>query len=330
MKKIALFLTFFIIAGGVYFLNNTKPEFQIVATSYESDTTTISSYKKNDSYERLEFEIGGVENYDEKNSIMFDKYGDKLITISPVNESKEYIIEENPMQISEYNGFSYILHNEGINSFSIKIYDKDYTPVKTSEIIDGFARNFLVIDDILYILANNYDEENNRSVLIYQVSMNDLTIKSFIEIPTLTYGFYIRENKNKKIEIYGHENEETKYLTISLVDIKTSALENTYKTDIPSMWVSKVIDLDDEKIIFNSFSIIKWDANNQFKEVFSSSTASLIDLEYNQTSEIYYLLLGDHEKNDFKINKLNSTFEVTEEIELKENFIPTDLLLQTN
>jgi hypothetical protein len=306
---------------------NPKNSFTIVASSYVDSSTSLYNYKGKNLVETSTYPIGGVESIDYNNNrLMFNRYGDKVISNKNDDEFKLYKVKANPQQIEKYKEKQYILYNEGVNLFSISIYDNDYNILKSSGNFSGYARNYLINNDIIYVLANVYEQNLNRSVGVYAIDIASLEVLSFTELEGLTFGFYM-ERFNNEIEIYGNSNEEAQDLAIytyDLVDLKTNLL---VKSDIKAMWVNKVIVVDNKKIILNQYSIISLDESGTLKKEFINK-GSFIDFEYDKSDEIYYVLIGDFEDSVFEVLKLKKNFEVIERIPLAVgDKTPTDLEL---
>ncbi|MFK5708097.1 hypothetical protein [Lysinibacillus boronitolerans] len=199
--------------------------------------------------------------------------------------------------------------------------------MQQSEKLPGNAQNFIIKNDIVYVLSVLYDKNSKRTVGIYSLDINSLKVIELIEIPGLTFAFYLRE-MNGVLEIYGNKNEEAKDLTIYTHDISNKKTNLIVNSDIPVMWISKVIDTDKKEIILNDYSIVSLDKYKIPKVEFENNK-TLIDMEYRESDKSFYVLSGDFEKNEFEVDKLNENFDIIESIPLSiEEKKPTDLLLK--
>jgi hypothetical protein len=315
-----------ILIAIIGFIRNDT-DFTVLATSYSESSTTLYNYNNKKVVDTNTFPIGGVENliYDDKgHGIMYDNNGDQLVTIVD-DETKNYNINNNPSQLIKNDNGQYMLHNGNLK-FSISKYNEEYDKLVQSEKLPGFAQNFIIHNDSIYVLTNVYDENSNRKVTIYALDINSLKVLNSIEVSGLTFGFYIRE-VDGDLKIYGNSNEEAKDLSIYTHQLANKKTNLKVKSDIKVMWVSKVIDINEKEIILNDFSIVSVDKNNVPKIEFKNDQ-TLIDLEYNKAEECYYLLAGDFDKNQFEVHKLNSNFDIIESSSLDLGHKkPTDLLL---
>lgn len=312
----------------VLFAFDSKPSFKVLATDYVKDITEIYTYRGNHIVNKNVYQIGGVEiiNNNKNEKVMFNKYGNELITIA--NQKVEnFKIKENPLQIEKFNNKNLALHNEGINSFKLQVYDNDYNSINQSIKAEGYARNFIIINNSIYVLANIYDLEQNRTVGVYVFDLTTLEILNFTEMEELTFGFHM-EKFGDNIEVYGNSSEIKQDLTTYLLNIKTLETNLVINSNIPVMWVSKSIKIDSYKIILNNYSIISID-NKKMIKVEYMNDQTLIDLEYDKKDKVFYLLSGDFESKKFQVQKLNQEFELIETIYLNEDSkTPTDLILE--
>ncbi|KPN96086.1 hypothetical protein [Lysinibacillus sp. ZYM-1] len=219
-----------------------KIDFAILATSYSEDSTSLYNYNNNNKLvDEYIYSIGGVEKlyfHKEGKGLIYDSYGEQLITINN-EKTKEYKIKHDPIQLEQTKNGQVILHNDNLG-FDVSIYNDDFKVMQQSEKLPGNAQNFIIKNDIVYVLSVLYDKNSKRTVGIYSLDINSLKVIELIEIPGLTFAFYLRE-MNGVLEIYGNKNEEAKDLTIYTHDISNKKTNLIVNTDIPVMWISKVI-----------------------------------------------------------------------------------------
>lgn len=307
---------------------DSKPSFKVLATDYVNDITEIYTYRGNHLVNKDVYQIGGVEiiNNNKNEKVMFNKYGNELITIAN-QKVKNFKIKKNPLQIEKFNNKNFALHNEGINSFQLQVYDNNYNVTNQSIKTDGYARNFIIINNLIYVLANKYDLEQNRTVGVYVFNLTTLETLHFTEMEELTFGFHM-EKFGDTIEIYGNSSEVKKDLTTYSLNIKNFESKLIIKSDIPVIWVSKILKIDGYNIILNNYSIISIDNSKNIKVEYKNDQ-TLIDFEYDEKKRVFYLLSGDFATKKFQVQKLNQKFELIETIYLNENNkTPTDLILE--
>ncbi|MCA1031371.1 hypothetical protein LCL95_10070 [Bacillus timonensis] len=310
-----------------FFSFDSKTSFTILATDYGEKSTEFYTYKGNKLVNTESYPIGGVESLQTSHEkVIFNKYGNDLMTLTD-GDYTEYEIRANPLQIERYEMENYALHNEGINAFRFVIYDKDYNVVKESVKIEGYARNFIMNNGVIYVLANIYNlETNHRTVGIYTFDPKNLERLSFTSFEELTFGFYM-ERFDDKIEVYGHSDEKKKELTIYELDTDNLHAKLVKKSDVTVMWVNKSVVIGDKKYILNDYSIISIDGGGNLKVEFENGQV-LIDFEYDEKEKCMYVLSGDFEKEIFQVQKLDQQFTLLETVPLKETKLtPTDLLL---
>lgn len=216
----------------------------VLCTNYDLETSSIYNFKNGKSKNHKDYNIGNINGLFDSNNkyILFDTYGSKLLVDNKVNIN-EYEIKYNPVQIYEYNGLNYILHNDTINKFSITIYDSNFKIKLNSSFLEGFAQNFFIKDNFIYIISNVYNDNLNRTVKLYILDLNTLNFINSIEIQDMTFAFYINFN-NEKIYIYGNEFEEELNLSICVYNIKDN-IQNTTTYDKKAMWVKNVLFIND-------------------------------------------------------------------------------------
>ncbi|MCM3744266.1 hypothetical protein M3193_08935 [Sporosarcina luteola] len=177
------------------------------------------------------------------------------------------------------------------------------------------------------MLTNVYEEDGNRTVGIYTLDTENLLLKNFTELEDLTYGFYL-ENNNGELVIYGNSNEDEKDLTVYSIDLNTGKKTLRVKSENKAMWVSKVLNIDKQKIILNNFSIITMSDNFENLKVAYANNRTLIDFEYDVVNKEFYLLSGDPEENTFEVVILDESFLELKKYKLEfEDTIPKDILL---
>lgn len=243
---------------------------------------------------------------------------------------KKYVVKYNPVQLklNESKDKHFMLHNEGINLFSISTYDNNFDVLLESDAHSGYAQNFIINNNKIYVLANVYKKGGDRKVGIYTLDIDNLEVLSFTEIKGLTFAFYVRKTNDNTLKIYGNSSEKAKDTTIYTYNLSNKRTNLVVQSDIKTMWVSKVFDIDNKEIILNDFSIISLDENNKIKVEFQNNE-TLIELEYDKEGEIYYLLSGDIRQNKFSVSKLNNNFKVIERLPLEtKDKVPTDLELR--
>lgn len=306
---------------------DSKPSFKVLTTDYVKDITEVYTYRGNHLVNKDVYQIGGVEiiNNNKNEKVIFNKYGNELITIAN-QKIKNFKIKENPLQIEKIDNKNFALHNVGINSFQLQVYDNHYNQINQSIKTGGYARNFIIINNLIYVLANKYDLEQNRTVGVYAFDLTTLEMLHFTEMEELTFGFHMEKFGNT-IEVYGNSSEFKQDLTTYSLNIENLETNLIYKSDIPVMWVSKSVKIDSYKIILNNYSIISIDNKKNIKVEYMNDQ-TLIDLEYDKKNKVFYLLSGDFETKKFQVQKLNQRFELIETIFLNENRTPTDLVIE--
>lgn len=116
------------------------------------------------------------------------------------------------------------------------------------------------------------------------------------------------------IEVYGHNNENSKYLALSTYDIEKNKLDKTNKVNDlviyeDVMWIDKVFKVDDKKYIVNSLSILVLDKENKLIQTVKVDKSTIVDCEYDKKenqfivlSKNYNILIYD---NQFKLLEEN-------------------------
>lgn len=88
------------------------------------------------------------------------------------------------------------------------------------------------------------------------------------------------------------------------------------------MWVNIVINLNDKKVILNSYSIISMTKDYKNLKVEYNDDSTLIDIVYDKDKGVFYLLKGYYEERIFE------NFSEINRIKLKnKDTIPTKIFL---
>lgn len=328
---LTLFILVAVVIVGLFtagFMNKNSHDFTVLSTNYLDKKTDIQTYHNNSLVGYTSFPIGGVETieYDDVDQFIFDKYGDELLEIEN-NITKNHKIKMEPLFLEKYKDNIYALHNEGINSFSLAIYDHEFNSIDNSEEIPGFARKFVITGELIHVLANVYEQDGNRTVGIYTFDFENLRLKNFTELEELTYGFYI-ENNNGELVIYGNSDEKKKDLVVYSINLNSGEKTLRVKSENKVMWVSKVLNLDNQKIMLNNFSIISMGIDFKNITVVYANDKTLIDFEYDEVNKIFYLLSGNPEEDTFEVVILDRNFSELKKYPLEfEDTIPKDILL---
>lgn len=328
MKKnyyfyILILLTFISI---FYIFNYTSDKISVLCTNYDLETSAIYNFKNGKSKNHKDYSIGninGLFNSDNK-YILFDTYGTKLLVDNKVNIN-EYSVKYNPVQIYEYNKLNYILHNDTINKFSITTYDSNFIVKLNSYIFEGFAQNFFIKDNFIYIISNVYNDNLERTVKLYILDSNTLNFINSIDIQDMTFAFYMNFN-NDKIYIYGNQSEEKLNLSLCVYNLKDS-IQNTTIYDKKAMWVKNVLFINDYIYILNDFSIIILDKNFNIKKEFSIDNYIFIDFYYNKSISQFVVLTGNYSSDEYKIIKLNNDLNIQDSFSINtDSKIPIKLI----
>jgi hypothetical protein len=179
----------------------------------------------------------------------------------------------------------------------------------------------------MLILANIYDENDNRTVGIYEIDINTLEVKIFTELEKLTYGFFMEKYHNNLV-VYGNSNEAKKDLTVYTYNLSNRKTTLRINSNHKAMWVNRVINLNDKKVILNSYSIISMTKDYKNLKVEYNDDSTLIDIVYDKDKGVFYLLKGYYEERIFEVIILDKNFSEINRIKLKnKDTIPTKIFL---
>lgn len=309
-----------------YMFNYNSDKISVLCTNYDLETSAVYNFKNGKSKNHKDYNIGninGLFNSDNK-YILFDTYGTKLLVDNKVNIN-EYSVKYNPVQIYEYNELNYILHNDTINKFSITTYDSNFNVKLNSSLLEGFAQNFFIKDNFIYIISNVYNDNLERNVKLYILDSNTLNFINSIDIQDMTFAFYINFN-NDKIYIYGNQSEEKLNLSLCVYNLK-NGLQNTTTYDKKAMWVKNVLFINDYIYILNDFSIIVLDKNLNIKQEFTIDNSTFIDFYYNKSISQFVVLTGNYSSDEYKIIKLSNDLDIQDSFSINtDSKIPIKLI----
>ena len=276
-------------------------EFKVISTSYSKPFTSIQVFKNFKMVETKQYNISGVTKISD--GLIFDMYGDTLIDLKSKDKSV-HKTEVNPLNIKRVNDGLVSLNNSNLNEFSITKYTTNYKKSQGTKRFVGHARDFIIDQSNIYVLANVYGE-TSRDVTLYTIDRKSLKVKSVKIIPQLTFGFYFKKI-DQQIKIYGNLTEENEELAISTYNIKTKSSELTLTVPESVVWVSKTKQISNQKeLLLNVYSLLEVDyKTKQVKRAYASKNA-LIDFRYHALERCYYVLEGDVERRVYSVTVLN-------------------------
>lgn len=131
--------------------SNLNSRYKIITTSFQGDGTTILKYENNRLISSDYLNINEVKNtYNNGNLLMGTGIGELVDFTKSYRPIDIYPFATDYLR---YDNSAYILHKDG-TGFTIKKYSGSYEVELSSEKIKGLPRNFVVYDDLIYVLAN--------------------------------------------------------------------------------------------------------------------------------------------------------------------------------
>ncbi len=288
--------------------------YKIITTSFTDDGTEILYYNNDKLVNKEHFTINQVEDTFNNGEVLIDSYSGELIDVN--NISKKFNTYINPVDYINLNNSIYILHNEGINAFSIKEYSDNYELNLSTEVFKGYPRNFILYENLFYVLANEYDDESNRTVKLYIIDPNKLNYIDEIIIKDQTFGFYADE-KEGNIDIYGNKSEVTKHLALSTYNLKEKKLYDFIEFNTKAIWVDKVLEIENKKYIVNSLSVIVLDNKNEITQTLKVKNKNIIDCGYYEKKEKFIILAGNYETEEYEVLTCDKNLKLLKQIKLE-------------
>lgn len=298
-------------------------DYKIIATSYSEERTEIIAYYDNLVVEVQEYSINGVERYTKLNDeYIYSETDSKIIDVS---NNHSYDISWGPVDMLEdNNGNNVIIHKNSIFGFFVKRYDEEFNITYSSDNIPGIAEQAIFFENEIYVLSVVYDSSNNRHVTMYIVNPDTFDVEEEILIPDLTMGFYFEVNQ-EELTIYGHQNENSDYLGISVYDLETKQITTTEITE-DVMWISNIYHTDDSIFITNQYSVIKLNQNNEVVATYESDSV-IKDFAYISENEIH-ILQAKYSSHLYEMIKVDSDLNIIETTVLDlDGLRPTKILI---
>lgn len=330
MNKKKITLTSLSLMTGLTFLygfSNESPEenFKVMSTSYSKPLTSIQFIENAKTVKTKQYKLAGVEKISD--GMIFNKYGNTLIDLKSKDKSL-HKIEVNSLNVKKIKTGFISLNNSNMNEFSITKYKKDFSKSQKTMRFVGDARDFLITDDKVYVLANIYGE-NTRDVSIYTVDLKTLKTLKVKKIKGLTFGFYFKKSE-EKLNIYGNLTEEKEELAISSYSLDTEVSKAVLSSSIPVMWINKTKKISQHKeLVLNTYSLLEIDYKANKSKIAYESNNNLIDFRYDALEKSYYILEGNFDKKTFQVTKLNKQMQKIKNFKIKpqDNTIPVKVLL---
>ena len=298
-------------------------DYKIIATSYSEERTEVIAYNDNLVVEVQEYIINGVERYIELNDeYIYSETDSKIINAS---NNQSFDISWGPVDILEdNNGNNVIIHKNSVFGFFVKRYDEEFNITYSSDNIPGIAEQALFFENEIYVLSVVYDSSNNRHVTIYIINPDTFDVEEEILVSDLTMGFYFEVNQ-EELTIYGHQNENSDYLGISIYDIETKQIITTEITE-DVMWINNIYHTDDSTFITNQYSVIKLNQHSEVVATYESDSV-IKDFAYVSENEIY-ILQAEYSSHLYEMVKVDSNFEIIETTELDfDGLRPTKIII---
>ncbi|MBN4050716.1 MAG: hypothetical protein COA82_11225 [Alkaliphilus sp.] len=305
--------------------NSVEVYYSVIATSFSDKETDISYYENENLIKKEHYRIGGIEKTYNNGKVLISKYSNELIDLN-IRPEKFYVYK-NPVDYLYFENGIYILHNEGVNSFSLKKYSEDYDIVLSSKIFKGYPMNFVAHHGLFYVLANVYDDVSNRTVKLYVVDSNKLEYVKEIIVKNQTFGFYVEENNNV-LKIYGNKNEDTMFLALSEYNVERNKMSNSIEFDEKALWVDEVIRIKEIKFIVNTFSVIVLNEKNEIIRTLKLEDRAIIDCEYDSREKIFIVLAGNYQKGEFEVLTYDKNLTMLSKFKLYSGSRrPTDIVI---
>lgn len=324
MKKFA-FISIIILILLLFTINLEVVNYKIITTSFTDDGTEVLYYNNDKLINKEYFTINEVEGTFNNGEVLIDSYSGELIDVNDI--SKKFNTYINPVDYINLNNSIYILHNEGVNAFSIKEYSDNYELNLSTKVFKGYPMNFILYENLFYILANEYDDESNRTVKLYIIDPNRLNYIDEIIIKDQTFGFYIDE-KEGNIDIYGNKSEDTKYLALSTYNLKEKKLYDLIEFNTKAIWVDKVLKIENKKYIVNSLSIIVLDNRNEITKTLKVKNKNIIDCGYYEKKERFIILAGNYETEEYEVLTYDKNLKLLKQVKLEiDSRRPTNIIV---
>lgn len=209
--------------------------------------------------------------------VLADRYGNKLVVING-RETKYYKFDEyNIVDIASDCEFIYLLFNVSANKSKILKLDKNYNLIDESLEFEGNPRNFLIIEDNIFVASNILKSPNDNKVILNKISAKTLDLEKSVFLESMSFVFRISEI-DRELLIFGNFGNIDYKLLVSKFD-KNLKLKLDKKYNEKALWVNKILLHKENLIVQNEFSIIFLDKSNlEILNVYEKNKLALLDV----------------------------------------------------
>lgn len=193
-------------------------------------------------------------------------------------EAKYYKFDEfNIVDIASGGEYIYLLFNVSANKSKILKLGKNYNLIDQSLEFEGNPRNFLIIEDNIFVASNILKSPNDNKVILNKISAKTLDLEKSVFLESMSFVFRISEI-DRELLIFGNYGNIDYKLLVSKFD-KNLKLKFDKKYNEKALWVNKILLHKENLIVQNEFSIIFLDKSNlEILNVYEKSKLALLDV----------------------------------------------------